>query len=621
MSDTKTVSKPKTKELEEIEAVTIRFAGDSGDGIQLTGMQFTTSTAMAGNDLSTLPDYPAEIRAPAGTLPGVSGFQIHFSSREVLTPGDAPDVLVAMNPAGLKANVKDLKKGGILLVNSDAFNAGNLTKVGYVKSPLEDGSLSDFRVIPVELNRLTSNALNGMQLSPTQIGRCKNFFALGMMYWLYDRPMDATLKWIQQKFKKTPQFIEANTKALHAGNAFAETAEIFGHHYKVRKAVILPGRYRNITGNEAAALGLVAASQLSGLELFYGTYPITPASDILHELSKHKNFGIKTFQAEDEIAAIGSAIGASFAGKLAVTGTSGPGVALKSEAIGLAVMTELPLVIVNVQRGGPSTGLPTKTEQSDLLQAMYGRNGECPVPIVAPATPGECFTMAIEASRVALKYMTPVFMLSDGYLANGSEPWLIPDATKLPKFELTKVPAKEAFKPYQRDPETLARPWATPGTAGYEHRIGGLEKQDVTGNVNYDPDNHERMVRLRAAKVNKIIQEIPKTELLGEKKGKVLVLGWGGTYGAITAAVQNMQKKGEKVTAAHLRWINPFPPDLAEILGNFEHVLIPELNMGQLYKLIRAKFLTPATGLNKIKGQPFMIAEIEAAIANLVKGK
>jgi len=622
MSDTSTQS-PQSKsgiQIEEIESAVIRFAGDSGDGIQLTGMQFTTTTAFAGNDLSTLPDYPAEIRAPVGTIAGVSGFQIQFSSRQVLTPGDAPDVLVAMNPAALKANIKDVKKGGILLINKDTFGQANLVKAGYEKSPLEDGALSDWRVISVELGRLTRNALDGMGLTATETERCKNFFALGMMYWLYDRPMDATLRWIEAKFKKNPKFVEANHKALHAGNAYAETAEIFGHHYRVRKAPIKPGVYRNITGNEATALGLVAASQRGGLPLWYGSYPITPASDVLHELSKHKNFGVKTFQAEDEIAAIGSAVGAAFAGLLAATGTSGPGVALKAEAIGLAVMTELPLVILNVQRGGPSTGLPTKTEQADLLQALYGRNGECPVAVVAAATPGDCFYMAYEACRLAIKYMTPVFLLTDGYLANGSEPWLIPDAAKLTPFERAALPPLAEFKPYKRDPETMARPWATPGTKGYEHRIGGIEKQDVTGNVSYDPDNHERMVRLRAAKVNKIAQDIPATEILGEKKGKVLVVGWGGTYGAITAAVQNLQKTGRSVSSIHLRHLNPLPPDLGDILGSFEHVLVPELNMGQLLKVLRAKYLVPATGLNKIKGQPFKISEIEAAVESLLKG-
>jgi len=620
MSDTSTQPKPSTLPIEEIESAVIRFAGDSGDGIQLTGSQFTTTTAIAGNDLSTLPDYPAEIRAPVGTIAGVSGFQIQFSSREVLTPGDAPDVLVAMNPAALKANLKDVKKGGTLLLNKDTFSQANLVKAGYEKNPLEDGSLSDWRVIAVELGRLTRNALTGMGLSPTETERCKNFFALGMMYWLYDRPMESTLKWIEHKFKKNPKYVEANHKALHAGNAFAETAEIFGHHFRVRKAPIKPGVYRNITGNEATALGFVAASNLSGLGLWYGSYPITPASDVLHELSKHKNFGVKTFQAEDEIAAVGSAIGASFAGLLATTGTSGPGVALKTEAIGLAVMTELPLVILNVQRGGPSTGLPTKTEQADLLQALYGRNGECPVAVVAAATPGDCFAMAYEACRLAVKYMTPVFLLTDGYLANGSEPWPIPDVAKLTPFEKPALLPSAEFKLYKRDPETMARQWPAPGTKGYEHRIGGIEKQDVTGNISYDPDNHERMVRLRAAKVNKIAQDIPPLEVLGERKGQVLVVGWGGTYGAITAAVQTLRAQGRSVSSVHLRHLNPLPPDLGELMAGFEHVLVPELNMGQLLKVLRAKYLVPATGLNKIKGQPFKVSEVVSGVEAILKG-
>jgi 2-oxoglutarate ferredoxin oxidoreductase subunit alpha len=621
MSDTSTQTKKISPlPIEEIESAVIRFAGDSGDGIQLTGMQFTTTTAYAGNDLSTFPDYPAEIRAPVGTTAGVSGFQIQFASRQVLTPGDAPDVFISMNPAALKANVHDVKKGGLILVNKDTFNAANLKKAGYEKNPLEDGSLSDYRVIEVELGRLTRNALEGMGLTATETERCKNFFALGMMYWLYDRPMESTLKWIADKFKKNPKFVEANNKALYAGNAYAETAEIFGSHYRVRKAPIAPGVYRNITGNEATALGMVAASAASGLPLWLGSYPITPASEVLHELSKYKNLGVKTFQAEDEIAAIGSAIGAAFAGMLATTTTSGPGVALKSEAIGLAVMTELPVMILNVQRGGPSTGLPTKTEQADLLQALYGRNGECPVPVLAAATPADCFLMAYEACRIAIKYMTPVFLLTDGYLANGSEPWLIPDVAKLPKFERPALLPVGEFKPYKRDPETLARPWAVPGTKGYEHRIGGIEKAETLGNVSYDPDNHERMVRLRAAKVNKIAQDIPPTEVLGAKKGKVLVVGWGGTYGSITVAVQNLQKAGKSVSAVHLRHLNPLPPDLGDIIAAFDHVLVPELNMGQLLKVLRAKYLVPATGLNKIKGKPFKVSEVEAGIEALLKG-
>jgi len=620
VSDTSTPPKPSKLPIEEIESAVIRFAGDSGDGIQLTGMQFTTTTAFAGNDLATFPDFPAEIRAPVGTTAGVSGFQIQFSSRQVLTPGDAPDVFVAMNPAALQANYKDVKKGGMILVNKDTFNAGNLKKAGYAVNPLEDGSLSDFRVIPVELGRLTRNALDGMGLTATETERCKNFFALGMMYWLYDRPMEATLKWIETKFKKNPKYVEANHKALHAGNAYAETAEIFGHHFRVNKAPIKPGLYRNITGNEATALGFIAASVGAGRPLWYGSYPITPASDVLHELSKNKNFGVKTFQAEDEIAAVGSAIGAAFAGHLALTGTSGPGIALKAEAIGLAVMTELPLIILNVQRGGPSTGLPTKTEQADLFQAMYGRNGECPAIVVAAATPGDCFQMAYEAARLAVKYMTPVFLLTDGYLANGSEPWLIPQAKDLKPFEKVPLPPVGEFKLYKRDPETMARPWVSPGTAGYEHRLGGIEKQDVTGNISYDPDNHERMVRLRAAKVNKAAQDIPPLEILGEKKGKVLVIGWGGTYGAITAGVQNLQKAGKSVSSIHLRHLNPLPPDLGDIMAGFDHVVIPELNMGQLLKIIRAKYLVPATGLNKIKGQPFKVTEIEEGVEAILKG-
>ncbi|MEK7744886.1 MAG: 2-oxoacid:acceptor oxidoreductase subunit alpha, partial [Elusimicrobiota bacterium] len=567
-------SKTKDKQVTEIDSVTIRFAGDSGDGIQLTGGQFTTATAIAGNDLSTLPDYPAEIRAPAGTLPGVSGFQIHFSSREVLTPGDAPQMLVAFNPAALKANLKDLEAGGTIVVNTDSFSAQTLKKAGYAANPLEDGSLSAYRVIPIEMTTLTDNALSGMNLTRVQIDRCKNFFALGVMYWLYERPIDATLAWIRMKFKKVPAMVDANEKALIAGYNYAETTEIFSHHYRVKKAPIAPGRYRNITGNEAVAVGLVAASRLCGRTLFYGSYPITPASDILHSLSKFKAFRVKTFQAEDEIAAAAASIGASFGGHLAVTGTSGPGVALKSEAIGLAVMTELPLVIVNVQRGGPSTGLPTKTEQADLFQAVFGRNGECPVIVVAPATPGECFEYAIEACRLAIKYMTPVFLLSDGYLANGSEPWKIPSLDQLAKIPVSNEPAAD-FAPYRRDPKTLARPWVLPGTPGREHRIGGIEKQNITGNVSYDPDNHEAMIRLRAEKVARSESDIRPTRILGKYSGEVLVVGWGSTYGAITAAVQALQTQGHAVSAVHLRHLNPLPPDLGPILGRFAHVRVP----------------------------------------------
>lgn len=515
------------KGLIEIENVTIRFAGDSGDGMQLTGMQFTNTSAILGNDISTLPDFPAEIRAPAGSLPGVSGFQINFSSRDIRTPGDGPNVLVAMNPAALKVNLGDLEKSGILIVNSDAFSELNLKKAGYEKNPLEDGSLSAYRLISIPLTDLNLNALKDLGLSKKEADRCKNFFALGMMYWLYDRPLEPTLNWIESKFQKNPTILEANVRALRAGYNYADTTELFTTHYRVRKASLAPGKYRNITGNEATALGFIAASQVAKRPLFYASYPITPASDILHELSRHKNFGIKTFQAEDEIAAMTAAIGASFAGHLGLTGTSGPGVALKSEAIGLAVMTELPVVIANIQRGGPSTGLPTKTEQADLLQAMFGRNGECPVPVLAPATPADCFAMAFEAFRIAVTFMTPVFYLSDGYLGNGSEPWKLPRVEDLPNIDIQFRTDPEGFHPYLRDEATLARPWAVPGTPGLEHRIGGLEKQHITGNVSYNPDNHEFMVRLRAEKVARIANFIPEVKVFGKPEGKVLVVGWG----------------------------------------------------------------------------------------------
>ena len=609
---------PKSKEIQELEAVTIRFAGDSGDGIQLTGGQFTSTTALVGNDLSTLPDYPAEIRAPAGTLPGVSGFQIQFGSREVLTPGDSPNVLVAMNPAALKANLKDLENGSIILVNTDSFNAGNLNKAGYKSNPLEDGSLSAHRVIQIPLTTLTDQALQGSNMTRTQVDRCKNFFALGIMYWLYERPLEPTLKWIQKKFQKSQQIVDANVKALNAGHAFAETAEIFEHHYRISKAPIAPGKYRNITGNEATALGLIAASKLAATPLFYGSYPITPASDILHELSKHKEFGVRSFQAEDEIAAIGAAIGASYSGHLGVTGTSGPGVCLKSEAINLAIMMELPLLIIDIQRGGPSTGLPTKTEQADLLQAMFGRNSDSPVAIVAPATPGECFTMVIEAMRLAIKYMTPVFFLSDGYLANGSDPWKIPAIKDLPDLKVKHLTDPKDFAPYKRDPETLARPWVVPGTKGLEHRLGGLEKQDVTGNVSYDPENHDHMIRTRAKKIEGIAREIPPTKILGQTKGKVLVVGWGSTFGSITQAVKTLQSEGESVSAIHLRNLNPLPPDLEGILRSFDKVLVPEINMGQLSWILRSRYLIPTVGFNVVRGQPLKVREIRNKIMELL---
>jgi 2-oxoglutarate/2-oxoacid ferredoxin oxidoreductase subunit alpha len=604
--------------VEELETVTIRFAGDSGDGMQLTGTQFTNTTAVMGNDLATLPDFPAEIRAPAGSLPGVSGFQICFSNRDIRTPGDAPNVLVAMNPAALKVNIGDLEKGGILITNTDAFTEQNLNKAGYSSNPLEDGSVSEFRVFKLPITSLTFNALKETKLPKKQQERCKNFFALGLMYWLYDRPMENTLKWINDKFGKMPDIANANILSLKAGYNYADTVEMFTTHFRVRKAKIAPGKYRNITGNEAAAIGFVAAAQLAGKSLFYGSYPITPASDILHELSKLKNYGVKTFQAEDEIAAICAAIGAAYAGSISLTGTSGPGVALKSEAIGLAVMTEVPLIIANIQRGGPSTGLPTKTEQADLLQAMFGRNGECPVAIVAASTPSECFHMAIEAVRIAVKYMTPVFFLSDGYIANGAEPWLIPHFDDLPKIPIKHETDPNGFKPYRRDPQTLSRPWAIPGTPGLEHRVGGLEKQDITGNVSYDPENHMRMVKTRAEKINRIAQDIPEIEVFGPKEGKLLVVGWGSTFGSITSAVEHMQAQGKSVSAIHLRHLNPFPKNLGEVLSRFERIIVPELNMGQLCLLLRAKFLVDAISYPKVKGKPFTISELIRQFEELV---
>jgi 2-oxoglutarate ferredoxin oxidoreductase subunit alpha len=601
-------------QLEEVETVTIRFCGDSGDGMQLTGMQFTATSAIVGNDISTLPDFPAEIRAPAGSLPGVSGYQLNFSSRDIRTPGDEPNVLVAMNPAALKTNLEDLEPGGILVVNTDAFVEGNLKKAGYAANPLEDGSLSGYRLFKIPITTLTLRALEEVKIPYKQQERCKNFFALGLMYWLYDRPLEPTLKWIEEKFAKSADLALANTLALKAGYNYADTTELFTTHYRVAKAQIKPGKYRNITGNEATAIGFVTASQLAGRPLFYGSYPITPASDILHELSQHKNFGVKTFQAEDEIAAIGAAIGASFAGHIGLTGTSGPGVALKSEFIGLAVMTELPIVIIDVQRGGPSTGLPTKTEQADLLQAMFGRNSECPVAVIAPATPADCFHMAIEAVRLATKYMVPVMYLSDGYLANGSEPWAIPTVESLPRFEIKFRTDPDGFYPYLRDEKTLARPWAIPGTPGLEHRIGGIEKQHITGNVSYDPQNHDFMVRLRAEKVARIAQDIPSLEVFGEPTGKVLVLGWGSTYGAITTAVERLREQGAAVSSAHLRYLNPFPKNLGEVLGGFETVIIPELNLGQLALLVRAKYLIDAVSFSKVQGMPFKVSELASKI-------
>ncbi len=607
-------------EVQVLEAVTVRFAGDSGDGMQLTGSQFSNTTALFGNDLSTLPDYPAEIRAPAGTLYGVSGFQLHFSSLEISTPGDSPDVLVAMNPAALKVNLKDLKPGATIVVNENAFDAKNLKLAHYDLNPLEDNSLAGFNVIMVPLSKQTAAALEGLQLSVKDVERTKNFFALGLMYWLFDRPLEPTNAWLESKFGKKPVYLEANKRALTAGYYYGENTEIFSTRYHVAPAKLEKGSYRSISGNEAVALGFVSASVKAGIPLFLGSYPITPASEILQELSNFKNFGVKTFQAEDEIAGIASAIGASFAGNLAVTTTSGPGLALKSEAIGLAVMTELPLVIVDVQRGGPSTGLPTKTEQSDLLQSMYGRNGESPVPILAAATPSDCFDMAFEACRLAVKYMTPVFLLSEGYLANGSEPWKIPDVASLAEIPVNYWKDTETYHTYARD-ENLSRPWAIPGTPGLEHRIGGLEKAHIYGTVSYVPENHEFMVRMRDAKVKKIQDDIPDLEIMGDEDADLLVAGWGGTYGSVTEAVSNLRKKGYKIAQVHFKYIHPFPKNTKEVLSKFKQILVPERNLGQLSKLLKAEFLKNVIEFNKIQGSPFKSSEIENKIISLFGGE
>ena len=608
------------KPTQSLAEVTIRFAGDSGDGMQLTGTQFTNTTAILGNDLSTLPDYPAEIRAPAGTLFGVSGFQIHFGSTEINTPGDQCDVLVAMNAAALKVNVGGLVDGGAIIVNTEGFNDRNLKLAGYTSNPLKDGSISKHQVFEVDITKLTALALQDLGLSSKLVDRSKNFFALGMMYWMYNRPMESTIDWISSKFASKPEIKEANLRVLKAGWNYGETTEIFKVRYEVARAKLPQGKYRNITGNQATAWGMMAAAKKARLELFLGSYPITPASDILHELSMYKHFGVKTFQAEDEIAGVTSALGASFAGALGCTTTSGPGVALKTEALGLAVMVELPLLVVNVQRGGPSTGLPTKTEQADLLQALYGRNGEASIPIVAASTPAECFSMVFEACRIALKYMTPVFFLSDGYLGNGSEPWLIPDFSKLPDISPTFRTEKDGFLPYLRDEATLSRPWAIPGTPGLEHRIGGLEKQHLSGNVNYEPLNHEFMVKLRTEKVERIANDIPLAEVEGDKKGDLLVVGWGSTYGAIRTAVMRLRQNKKSVSHLHLKHLNPLPKNVGEILYNFKHVLVPEMNLGQLVKVLRAKYLVPALSMNKIQGLPFKASEIENKIVEILKG-
>ena len=613
------MSEVKEKQEQTLSEVTIRFAGDSGDGMQLTGTQFSDTTAWIGNDLNTLPDYPAEIRAPAGTLYGVSGFQLHFSSNDVHTPGDVPDVLVAMNPAALKKNLPEMKPNGTLIINTDSFDAKNLKLAHYESNPLEDGTLDGFHVYQVPITSLTANALKGTPLTPKEISRSKNFFALGLMYWLFERPLNKTEEWIKIKFKKKPAIVDANLKALKAGYNFGDITEIFTTRYKVKPAKLPKGTYRNISGNEALSLGFLTASVKSKLPLFLGSYPITPASDILQYLSTYKNFGVKTFQAEDEIAGVSSAIGAAYAGDLALTTTSGPGLALKTEAIGLAVMTELPLVIVDVQRGGPSTGLPTKTEQADLFQAVYGRNGEAPVAVLCAKTPKDCFYMAIEASRIALKYMTPVILLTDGYIANGSEPWRIPHMDELKEIPVRKRTEVEGFHPYLRD-ENLARPWAVPGTPGLEHRIGGLEKEDITGNVSYDPDNHNKMIHLRAQKVQNIENDIPELEVVGEQEGDLLVMGWGGTYGTLRDATELARKNGYKVGHAHLSYINPLPKNTGDVVKRFKKVLIPEINLGQLAFIIRGKFALEVEQFNIVRGLPFKIQDVYGKIIELLGG-
>jgi 2-oxoglutarate ferredoxin oxidoreductase subunit alpha len=598
------------RSIERVESVTIRFAGDSGDGMQLTGSQFTSTTAAVGNDLATLPDFPAEIRAPAGTLAGVSGFQIQFGSTEIFTPGDRPDVLVAMNPAALKSNLADLERGATIIVNKDAFDKRSLEKVGFASNPLDDGTLADFQVIEVAVTTLTQTALESSPLSHRDKERSKNFFALGLMYWLYNRPMDHTLQWVTSKFGKMPEVAAANVTALKAGFHYGETAELFANTYEVQQASIEPGLYRQITGNQATAYGFITAAQLMGIDLFLGSYPITPASDILHELSRFKNYNVRTFQAEDEIAAIGSAIGAAYGGALGLTTSSGPGIALKSEAISLAIMVELPLVIVDVQRGGPSTGLPTKTEQADLFQAIFGRHGEAPLAVIAAATPADCFWMAIEAARIATKYMTPVLLLTDGYLANGAEPWRLPERSDLPDLSVEFQTDPDGFQPYKRDPDTLARRWVRPGTPGLEHRVGGLEKADVTGHVSYSPANHEHMIYMRAAKIDGIAKDIPPAEVFGDPEGDLLIVGWGGTYGALHMATKRLRAQGRKVSHMHLRHMHPMPSNVGEILGRFKKVVSAELNLGQLRTLLRAKFLRDVAGINKVQGLPFRVSEI-----------
>jgi len=620
MSETAATALSVAKPVRMLDHAVVRFAGDSGDGMQLTGEQFTTEAAWAGNDIATLPSFPAEIRAPAGTLFGVSSFQLQFGSRRVYTPGDRLDCLVAMNPAALKVHLRDLKDGGLLVLNTNAFEKKNLDRAGYRENPMDDTTLGErYRLHKVDITKLTLEALADLGLNVKEKDRCKNFFALGLVSWIYTRPIEPTLDWIQKRFTRNVDVAEANRRALKAGYHFGETAEIFSEHYGVEPAELAPGLYRSMTGNRALAWGILAAAERAGLPVVYGAYPITPASDILHELSLHKRFRVRTIQAEDEIAAVGAIIGAAFGGAIGLCATSGPGLALKSEGIALAVMAELPIVVFDVQRGGPSTGLPTKTEQGDLLQALYGRNSECPVVVLAPSTPGDCFFVAYEAIRLAVRYMVPVIVLSDGYLANGAEPWLIPDPRQLPDIAVHFRTETEGFQPYLREEATLARPWVKPGTPGLEHRIGGLEKQHITGNVSYDPDNHELMVKLRAEKVRRVAQEIPPTTISGPATGDLLVVGWGGTYGTITAAVEAAQAAGRAVASVHLRHLNPLPPDLGQILRQYRRVLVPEINSGQLVRVIRAEYLVDAVGYNRVRGVPLQTDEVVEAITQLVE--
>lgn len=604
----------------DLASATVRFCGDSGDGMQLTGLQMTNTSALAGNDIATFPDFPAEIRAPRGTKAGVSGYQLHFASREIFTPGDQVDALVAMNPAALVTNIEDLVRGGILIVNRDSFDEQGLRQAGYKTNPLDDGTLGSYRLFQVDMTRITRAAVAELDVGTKEADRCKNFFALGLAYWLYDRPLDATLRYIDAKFGKRPEIAEANRRALYAGYNYGETTEAMQTQFRVAPARLTPGRYRNIMGNEATAWGLMTAAHRSQCDLFLASYPITPASDILHELARHKGFGVRTFQAEDEIAAVTAAIGAAFGGAMAVTTSSGPGIALKQEGLGLAVMTELPLLVINVQRGGPSTGLPTKTEQADLTQALFGRNGECPMPVIAARSPGDCFDVVQEAWRLAVRYMTPVMLLTDGYIANGSEPWPIPKLSDLPPIEVQHPgpgDGQTPFLPYQRDAR-LARPWALPGTPGLMHRIGGLEKEDITGNVSYDPANHEHMVHLRARKVARIAEDIPLQEVQGPARGRVLVVSWGGTFGACATAVDRVRDEGHAVAHCHLRYLNPLPRNLGELLGRYDRVLVPELNLGQLLLLLRGRYLVDAVGLNKVRGKPFTVQEVAERIRELL---